>query len=238
LNSEIKNEVKKLLPNHQDHTNLKLLHSKISNIIMKHWPGLSIHLFGSSTNGLWSHKSDVDLCIFADYDGEFQRMNKLAHILKLEKMVNVIPIEGARIPICKFMDPSTGLKCDISVNNRIATYNSKLIRCYIDLDDRVRDIIMIVKEWAKHRGINNSKNRTFSSYSFVLLCLSFFQHIEPPVLPNLQSTQNRGELLLKFFEFYSQHYDYKTMVSSIRTDGGFLLKNTFKTRFAIEDPFI
>jgi DNA polymerase sigma len=291
LNSEIKNEVKKLLPNHQDHTNLKLLHSKISNIIMKHWPGLSIHLFGSSTNGLWSHKSDVDLCIFADYDGEFQRMNKLAHILKLEKMVNVIPIEGARIPICKFMDPSTGLKCDISVNNRIATYNSKLIRCYIDLDDRVRDIIMIVKEWAKHRGINNSKNRTFSSYSFVLLCLSFFQHIEPPVLPNLQSTQkfpahkminktveiskklldknnrkgkkmvrlnlqyyndmaqlpktfqtkntmSRGELLLKFFEFYSQHYDYKTMVSSIRTDGGFLLKNTFKTRFAIEDPFI
>eukprot|EP00833_Pecoramyces_ruminatium_P010435 jgi/Orpsp1_1/1184467/evm.model.c7180000089656.1 len=293
LNNDINNVIKNLLPSYQDHRNLENLKAKISSIILKKWPGLSIHLFGSSTNGLWSRKSDVDMCIFAIEKGDFIHMKKLANILRIEKMENVIPIENTRIPICKFRDPSTGLNCDISVNNRIATYNSELIRCYMDLDERVRDIIMIVKKWAKHRGINNSKNHTFSSYSFVLLCISFFQRINPPLLPNLQNANqfpfmtmtrksvevsnkllsirnkkcgdngkirinlqyynnasrisksfksknmmNRSELLLKFFEFYSQEYDYKKMVSSIRTDGGFLSENNFNTRFAIEDPFI
>jgi len=289
LNDEILNEIKRLLPTDNDFQRLKLLKNKITNIIMNRWSknDLELHLFGSSTNGLWVRGSDVDLCIFADTDDNYNKMSTLANVLREKNMKRVIPIENARIPICKFKDPSTGLNCDLSVNNRIATYNSELIRRYTELDQRVRDIIMIVKKWAKCRGINDSKNHYFSSYSFVLLCISFFQNIEPPVIPNLQNMKNfpalsmtertvdvskkilngkgkgtlpirikyynndnilnyyktkntmsRSELLIKLFEYYSQHYDYKNTVCSIRSDRGILKTNSFKTKFAIEDPFI
>ncbi|OUM58423.1 hypothetical protein PIROE2DRAFT_47961 [Piromyces sp. E2] len=271
-------EVKKLLPSEKDFQILKILHNKVSNIIINRWPknDLTLHLFGSSINGLWTHGSDVDLCIFADTDNDYSKMRILANVLRSNNMQRVIPIENTRIPICKFRDPTTGLNCDITVNNRVATFNSELIRCYTELDKRVRDIILIIKKWSKCRGINDSKNHYFSSYSFVLLCLSFFQNIEPPVIPNLQktvevprkilknqgsgsfpvtiqyyneykkiskyfktqNTMNHSELLIKFFDYYSHHYDYNNTVCSIRSDRGILKKNSFKTRFAIEDPFI
>eukprot|EP00833_Pecoramyces_ruminatium_P004120 jgi/Orpsp1_1/1178152/evm.model.c7180000064233.1 len=188
MNNEIIEIVKKLLPTDTEKANLEKFHRKVENIILRTWPnkGLSVHLFGSSVNGLWSNKSDIDLCIFADKNGEYNNVRKLAQVLRKGKMTNVIPIERARIPICKFNDPETKFNCDLSVNNRIPISNSELIRCYMDLDDRVRDIIMIIKKWSKCRGINNSKERTFCSYTYVLLCISFFQKIDPPILPNLQ----------------------------------------------------
>ncbi|ORX83019.1 Nucleotidyltransferase, partial [Anaeromyces robustus] len=157
---DIVNKVKQLLPRTENLNQLNLFKTKMSNIIYRRWPysGLTVNLFGSAVNGLWSNKSDVDLCIFADRSGNYENMPTLARILKDEGMKEVVPIVRAVIPICKFTDPKTGFNCDISVNNRIPIYNSELIRCYMDLDARVRDIIMIVKEWAKRRGINNPKD--------------------------------------------------------------------------------
>ncbi|OUM65608.1 hypothetical protein PIROE2DRAFT_41503 [Piromyces sp. E2] len=187
--------VNNLLPSEEDKKRLKTFENKMSNIIqnIKNWRRyrnckLEVHLFGSSKNGLWSNQSDVDLCIFANKNGDYFdiTMRDLASLLYKKNMDNVEPIINTRIPICKFKDPETGFSCDISCNNRIPIYNSRLISCYMKFDERVRDIVMIVKKWAKDRCINNSKDRTFSSYTFVLLCISYFQRIDPPVLPNLQ----------------------------------------------------
>ncbi|ORY80613.1 hypothetical protein LY90DRAFT_500394 [Neocallimastix californiae] len=319
IDTEIIQTVKSMLPTDEEKQKLNEFYNKVSNIILNEWPksNLSIHLFGSTVNGLWSHTSDVDLCIFADKEGEYNDMRKLAQVLRKAGMVDVIPINGARMPICKFRDQDTKFNCDLSVNNRIPIYNSELIRCYMDLDERVRDIVMIIKKWSKIRGINNSKERTFCSYSYVLLCISFFQHINPPVLPNLQKinrfpglkmvtknvdisrrlldihshgtfkikiqyyndanevakhfiTENkmsRMELLMKLFQFYGYQFDLttKTLASSIKHDGGFLIRDSYyfsnnsrdfdnkefsksrdfmnrhssmNTEFAVEDPFI
>ncbi|ORX57803.1 hypothetical protein BCR36DRAFT_580372 [Piromyces finnis] len=61
-------------------------------------------------------------------------------------------------------------------------------------DERVRDIVMIVKKWAKERCINSSKDRTFASYTYVLLCIAYFQKIDPLVLPNLQNKISNLEM--------------------------------------------
>jgi len=209
IDKEIIDVVNKLLPNENDKKRLKRFETKMSRIVQaiktnrrqyKSYK-LDVHLFGSSQNGLWSNQSDVDLCIFADDEnGENASINMLylAHILRIKGMQDVVPIVNTRIPICKFRDKETGFSCDLSCNNRIPIYNSKLIACYMKFDKRVRDIVMIVKKWAKERCINNSKDKTFSSYTFVLLCISYFQRIDPPVLPNLQDENAFPDL--KMFE--------------------------------------
>jgi len=47
--------------------------------------------------------------------------------------------------------------------------------------------VMVVKEWAKRRGINNASRSTFTSYSLVLMVIHYLQcGANPPVLPSLQ----------------------------------------------------
>jgi DNA polymerase sigma len=44
---------------------------------------------------------------------------------------------------------------------------------------------MIVKLWAKRRGVNNPKNATLTSYAWVILVIFFLQNTYPAVLPIL-----------------------------------------------------
>ena len=48
-----------------------------------------------------------------------------------------------------------GLNCDINVNNTMALRNTRLCRNYVDLDPRVRPLLMIIKHWAKQRALND-----------------------------------------------------------------------------------
>lgn len=55
------------------------------------------------------------------------------------------------------------------------------------VDWRVRPLVMVVKEWAKRHGINDSACSSFTSYSLVLMVIHYLQcGAQPPVLPNLQ----------------------------------------------------
>ncbi|KAI9205812.1 uncharacterized protein BJ171DRAFT_422767, partial [Polychytrium aggregatum] len=76
--------------------------------------------------------------------------------------------------------------CDLNVNNLIALRNTHMIRTYIEIDPRVRPIIMIVKHWAKRRALNDAaKGGTLSSYCWVMMVLNFLQMRDPPILPCL-----------------------------------------------------
>ncbi|ORX83020.1 Nucleotidyltransferase, partial [Anaeromyces robustus] len=163
----MKEKMKELLPQPEDEERLKNFKTKITKIILKHWPNkeIKVYFYGSAVNGLWNHGSDVDVSILVDQPEKYKlnRMWNIAKVLRKEKMKNVIAIQNARMPICKFNEPETGIDCDLSINNRMPIHNSRLIYCYVHLDPRVRDIIMIVKKWSKIKNINDSKSGTFCS---------------------------------------------------------------------------
>ena len=54
-------------------------------------------------------------------------------------------------------------------------YNSLLLKTYGKIDPRVIPLVLLVKEWAKRRGIKNPSNSTLSSYSYSLLVIYFLQ---------------------------------------------------------------
>ncbi|CAD7925184.1 unnamed protein product [Amoebophrya sp. A120] len=80
---------------------------------------------------------------------------------------------------------------DISCGHQVVFENSNLLRLYSQLNPKVKQLALIIKHWAKERGINDSLTGTLSSYSYNLLLIHFLQ--KNKVLPVLQSSRNIGD---------------------------------------------
>ncbi|KAM3401694.1 hypothetical protein ACQJBY_006016 [Aegilops geniculata] len=158
---------------------------------------------------------------------------------------NQLALTRARVPIVKLMDPDTGLSCDICVNNLLAVVNTKLLRDYAQIDQRLRQLAFIVKHWAKSRRVNETYQGTLSSYSYVIMCIHLLQLRR--ILPCLQemeatcyvtvddnhyayfdqvdklsnygahNNETLSSLLWAFFHYWAYQHDYTQNVISIRT---------------------
>lgn len=65
-------------------------------------------------------------------------------------------MSSAKVPIVKVWDPELELACDMNVNNTLALENTRMIRTYIGVDERVRPLAMIIKHWTRRRNINDA----------------------------------------------------------------------------------
>ncbi len=79
------------------------------------------------------------------------------------------------------------LQVDITVNNILAIVNTKLLKDYGAIDERLLQLVFVVKLWAKRRQVNDSYRGTLSSYCYVLMCIHLLQQRSPPILPCLQA---------------------------------------------------
>jgi DNA polymerase sigma len=71
-------------------------------------------------------------------------------------MERVVCISHAKVPIVKIWDPELRLACDMNVNNTLALENTRMIRTYVEIDERVRPLAMIIKHWTKRRVLNDA----------------------------------------------------------------------------------
>lgn len=161
-------------------------------------------------------------------------------------MQRVVCIPAAKVRIVKVWDPELELACDMNVNNVAALENTKMIKTYIQIDDRVRELAMIIKYWTKQRIINDAGiGGTISSYTWICLIINFLQTRSPPILPalhNFRETDGKGQLsrsgfaddieklrgfgdanketvgqlLFHFFRLYGHEIDYEKEVVSVR----------------------
>ncbi|KAI4215337.1 MAG: hypothetical protein LQ351_002237 [Letrouitia transgressa] len=161
---------------------------KLQNILNKQWPGndIKVHVFGSSGNMLCTTDSDVDICITTPMKA-LERVCHLAAALADHGMQRVVCVNHAKVPIVKVWDPELQLACDMNVNNTLALENTRMIKTYVEIDERVRPLAMIVKYWTKKRILNDAAlGGTLSSYTWICMILNFLQTRNPPVLPCLQ----------------------------------------------------
>ena len=71
-------------------------------------------------------------------------------------MERVVCVPNAKVPIVKFWDPELELACDMNVNNTLALENTRMIKLYVEIDERVRLLAMIIKHWTKKRILNDA----------------------------------------------------------------------------------
>lgn len=151
--------------------------------------GFLVEMFGSGGNGLYFPGSDLDVCAFYTSVPPRQVIDirQLAKTLYRARWCkDVVCIGHAKIPVIKLRHSATELPVDISLENTIAIENTKLIQLYMNLDTRTKAIAFALKVWCKSRAISHPEDGTLSSYSWTLLLIHYLQRTSPPVLPNLQ----------------------------------------------------
>lgn len=201
-----------------------------------------VQAFGSSVTGLSLGTGDLDLCLSFKKEQPKKVLRKVAGLLREEGMMDIQQIPKAKIPIVKFTDSRSGLDVDISIENRLAIYNSKMLKSYAQ-DKRVREFILMIKYWAGRRGINTAFEGTLSSYAWTLISIQHLQMTNPPVAPNRQkgnkknlfeingtsydishdsspfeseNQQTLASLIIAFFDRFATRWDWNEMVVSIR----------------------
>jgi DNA polymerase sigma len=93
--------------------------------------------------------------------------------------------------LCHPVTPvAPGTAADITINNHLAVINTKLLRDYASIDPRLRQLVLLVKAWAKARNVNSAYVGTLSSYAYTLLVIDHLQRRPgAPVLPVLQEME-------------------------------------------------
>jgi len=130
---------------------------------------------------------------------------------------------------------------DFSVNAAVPMYNAALLTECGQMDPRARELILLVKRWAKDRGVCHAAKGHLSPYTWGLLSIFFLQVTdEGPYLPKLSdfklasglmknsvvnnsttwtplsSEVSAGDLFKKFMQFYSSEFDWRSEAVSIR----------------------
>ncbi|KAJ5104825.1 PAP/25A-associated [Penicillium alfredii] len=193
LSADIMDLYDRLLPSAESDDRRRQLVRKLEKLFNDQWPGHEIkaHVFGSSGNKLCSSDSDVDICITTNYK-ELEHVCLLAEVLAKHGMQRVVCVSHAKVPIVKIWDPELRLACDMNVNNTLALENTRMIRTYVEVDERVRPLAMSVKHWTKRRILNDAAlGGTLSSYTWICLIINFLQTRDPPILPSLQARPHK-----------------------------------------------
>ncbi|KAH9494838.1 hypothetical protein Btru_017943 [Bulinus truncatus] len=115
----------------------------------------------------------------------FDQVKLLAKIMSSRKTeyTDLVTIPSHRCPVIKFVHCSSGIKCDLSLNNRKALYNSLLLRFY-GSESRVQKLVSAVRLWAKsHEIAGVGKGQVLTSYALTLLVLFYVMKKEPRIIP-------------------------------------------------------
>ncbi|ORY60705.1 uncharacterized protein BCR38DRAFT_459715 [Pseudomassariella vexata] len=205
LTADMRELYDRLKPTNAVEANRQRLVQKLEKLLNDTWPGhdICVHLFGSSGNLLCSDDSDVDICITTPWK-ELEGVCMLADLLAKHGMEKVVCVSSAKVPIVKIWDPELGLACDMNVNNTLALENTRMIRTYVEIDERVRPLAMIIKYWTRRRIVNDAAfGGTLSSYTWICMIIAFLQLRQPPIVPALhqrphQKTTKKDEGITAF----------------------------------------
>ncbi|KAF9347646.1 hypothetical protein BGX26_000886 [Mortierella sp. AD094] len=180
-----------LNPKPEEETRKLALLQRLSDIANEVFGQAEVLPFGSSGNGLALANADMDVCVFLNSQQRAEEVSPVEFVERigdrLEKdneFENILQLKRARVPIVK-LNHINGIACDIGYQNDLAIWNTRLLRAYCRIDTRVRDVVVVIKKWAKCRKINNPYTGSLSSYAYVLLVIHVLQR--QGVLPNLQS---------------------------------------------------
>ncbi|XP_015786076.1 terminal uridylyltransferase 7 isoform X2 [Tetranychus urticae] len=171
---------------------------KLTEVVRMSYPNANLQLFGSSKNGFGAKKCDLDLCMTFEDNETGKDVDQTAVISTLAKdlrkfrksISNLQPIPQAKVPVLKLrfllQEFNESFDCDISLYNLLASHNTRLLRTYCQIDERVAMLGFTVKQFFKQCGICDASKGSLSSYAYTLMTLYYLQRCSPPVIPILQ----------------------------------------------------
>lgn len=180
-------------PDSEEETCRQQVLQELESFIRELYKDAKLTLYGSSCNGFGLVRSDLDICLTfeSSKDGKdlchAKMIKDIAKKLHTHKDLDkIIPITTAKVPIVKFYHKPSRLEGDISLYNTLAQHNTRLLKVYSKIDERVRILGYTFKHFAKICDIGDASRGSLSSYAYILLTIYYLQQCKPPVIPVLQ----------------------------------------------------
>ncbi|KGO64375.1 PAP/25A-associated [Penicillium italicum] len=141
-------------------------------------------------------------------------------------------VTHARVPILKFVDRLTGLRVDMSFDNNSGLMANETFKTWKEQFPIMPVILSVVKQFLLIRGLNEVRTGRLGGFSVTCLATSLLQH-----LPKGHMQLNPGSILMEFFNFYGNKFQYNQAAICLDPPGYFS-KKSFGTpdRLTIEDP--
>lgn len=152
-------------------------------------------------------------------------------------------LEKATVPIVKMTDKFSDVKVDISFNMSSGVKSAELIKEYKQKYPVLSKLVMVLKQFLLQRDLNEVFTGGISSYSLILMCISFLQlHPRPE---RFNERANLGVLLIEFFELYGRKFNYFKAAIRVKNGGCYVSKDEIQKEMndghrpsllCIEDP--
>lgn len=248
LTSEIKDFVKYISPSVEEISSRNKVIENLRTHIKSIWPDAELHCFGSFATDLYLPGSDID-CVVVSKRGRYDNKSSLyqltSYIRNHKLGVEVTPIAKAKVPIIKFVDPTTRIHIDISFERSNGLTAAKLIIDWLRNTPGLRELVLIVKQFLAVRKLNEVHVGGLGGFSIICLCYSFLKLHPRLSTDNIDPLENLGCLLIEFFELYGYNFgydevglgftsDYQPIYISKRSYPELMGRNPFS--LAIQDP--
>ncbi|XP_034747822.1 terminal nucleotidyltransferase 4A isoform X2 [Etheostoma cragini] len=219
---------------------------RIERIIKELWPSADVQIFGSFSTGLYLPTSDIDLVVFGKWERPpLQELEQALRKHNVAEPFSIKVLDKATVPIIKLTDQETEVKVDISFNVETGVRAASLIKDYVKMYPVLPYLIFVLKQFLLQRDLNEVFTGGISSYSLILMVISFLQlH---PRIDARNPNENLGILLIEFFELYGRHFNYLKTGIRIKNGGAYIAKEEIMkamingcrpSMLCIEDPLL
>ncbi|XP_028820442.1 terminal nucleotidyltransferase 4A [Denticeps clupeoides] len=219
---------------------------RIETVIKDLWPTADVQIFGSFSTGLYLPTSDIDLVVIGKWDRPpLQQLEQALRKHNVAEPYSIKVLDKATVPIIKLTDQETDVKVDISFNVETGVKAARFIKEYMKKYTALPYLIFVLKQFLLQRDLNEVFTGGISSYSLILMVISFLQ-LHPRIdarNPNV----NLGILLIEFFELYGRNFNYLKTGIRIKNGGAYMAKedimkamtNGYRpSMLCIEDPLL
>ncbi|XP_028978708.2 terminal nucleotidyltransferase 4A isoform X1 [Esox lucius] len=219
---------------------------RIETVIKELWPTARVQIFGSFSTGLYLPTSDIDLVVFGKWERPpLQQLEQALRNHNVAEPSTIKVLDKASVPIIKLTDLETDVKVDISFNVETGVKAAHFIKDYTKKYPVLPYLIFVLKQFLLQRDLNEVFTGGISSYSLILMVISFLQ-LHPRIDASNPSI-NLGILLIEFFELYGRHFNYLKTGIRIKNGGAYMAKedmmkvmtNGYRpSMLCIEDPLM
>ncbi|KAI0101950.1 hypothetical protein F4776DRAFT_649036 [Hypoxylon sp. NC0597] len=199
-------------------------------LIQKRWKDAELYPFGSFMSGLYLPTADMDIAICSEsftkhgnpkYDKKRHLWALHAYLIYHRVPLNneIEVISRAKVPLVKFTDDKTSLKVDISFEKMDG---HRAIKTFLDWKEKypaMPILVSIIKHFLLMRGLNEPVNGGIGGFSVICMVVSLLD-----LMPQVQSRSmvpehHLGEMLMEFFDFYGNRFQYKTVAIRMNPPG-------------------
>lgn len=246
LHEEIMDFYNFMSPRSEEESMRKEVVNRIERIIKELWPTSDVQIFGSFSTGLYLPTSDIDLVVFGKWERPpLQDLEQALRKHNVAEPFSIKVLDKATVPIIKLTDQETEVKVDISFNVETGVKAASFIKDYVKKYPVLPYLIFVLKQFLLQRDLNEVFTGGISSYSLILMIISFLQlH---PRIDAQNPNENLGVLLIEFFELYGRHFNYLKTGIRIKNGGAYIAKEDIMksmtngsrpSMLCIEDPLL